>query len=148
MSLTTVKPTSDRIVIFEGTDYTNTNNIPKCMAAKCNSFWVLDHSNMKYRHTNSWVGKGLLNGNLRSLCDGCYKPKLTDIGITAAWIIEDDKSTGNIVGTVATSSITSDLYRGELLGIHAILSAISYIKKYNHNFSTGSITIGCDNEKA
>ena len=63
-------------------------------------------------------------------------------------MIEDDKSSSNIVGTVATSGITSDPYRGELLGIFAILSAISYIEKYNNHFYKGIISIRCDNEKA
>ena len=104
--------------------------------------------NINDRYTDPWVAEGLLKGDLRAVCDGSYKPKLTDKGITAAWIIEDDKSTSNIAGTVATSGITSDPYRGELLGIYALLSAISFIEKYNRHFTTGSINIGCDNEKA
>ena len=118
------------------------------MATKCNSFWILDNSNINSRYNESWVGRGLLEGTLRAVCDGSYKPKLNDKFITAAWIIEDDKSTSNISGTVATSGIISDSYRGELLGIYAILSIISYIEKYNHHFAIGNIKIECDNEKA
>ena len=147
ISLTTVKVISNRIVIFEGTDYTDNNDIPKSMAAKCNSFWVLDNSNIKDKYTDSWVAERLLNGDLRAVCDGSYKPKRTDKGITAAWTIEDEASTSNIAGTISTSEISADAYRGELLGIYAILSAISYIEKYNRHFTTCSINIGCDNEK-
>ena len=84
ISLTTVKVISNRIIIFKGTDCTDKNDILKSMAARCNSFWVLDKSNIKDKYTNPWVAEGLLNGNLRTVCDGCYKPKLTDKGITAA----------------------------------------------------------------
>ena len=148
ISLTTVTAISNSIIIFEGTDYTDLNDIPKSMAIKCDSFWILDNSNIKDSYTELWVAEGLLKGNLRSVCDGSYKPKLTDKGTTAAWIIENITSTKNIIGTVATSGISADAYRGELLGIYAILSAISYIEKYNRHFTTGNINIGCDNEKA
>ena len=57
-------------------------------------------------------------------------------------------STHNIRGTVGTCGITSDAYCGELLGIYATLSAISYIERYNSHFTAGSIKIGCDNEAA
>ena len=36
ISLTTVKIISDKIIIFEGTDYTDVNDIPQKMAPKCN----------------------------------------------------------------------------------------------------------------
>ena len=104
-------------------------------------------SNISEKYTETWLAQGLLEGNIRVVCGGSFKPKLTEKGITLTWIIEDEKTTSNIIGTVATSGITSDPYRGELLGIYAILSAISYIEKYNRHFITGSINIGCDNEK-
>ena len=148
ISLTTVKVISNRTIVFEGTDFTDKDVIPNLMAVKCNSFWILDNSNIKDRYNESWVVAGLLKGNLRAVCDGSYKPKLTEKGTTAGWIIENNTSTSNITGTVATRGITADAYRGELLGIYAILSTISYIEKYNRHFTTGSINIGCDNEKA
>ena len=148
ISITTVKIISDKIIIFEGTDFTDIEDIPTSMTAKCNSFWILDNSNINTRYNDKWVAQGLLEGTLRAVCDGSYKPTLTDKGITAAWIMEDNKSTSSITGTIATSGITSDPYRGELIGIYAILSAISYIEKYNHHFTLGSIKVGCDNEKA
>ena len=64
----------------------------------------------------------------RAVCDGSYKPKLNDKGITVAWIIEDDKSTSNTSGTVATSGVTSDSYRGDLLGTYTILSVTVTLK--------------------
>ena len=95
-----------------------------------------------------WVIDGLTNGTLRAVCDGSYKPKLNVKGITTAWILENKLSTHNIRGTVGTCGITSDAYRGELLGIYATLSAISYIERYDSHFTAGSIKIGCDNEAA
>ena len=47
ISLTTVTVISNRIIIFEGTDYTDHNDIPKSMAIKCDTFWILDNSNIK-----------------------------------------------------------------------------------------------------
>ena len=58
------------------------------------------------------------------------------------------KSTSYIGDTVGNSGIASDLYRDDILGINAILSVISYVKKYNHHFTIGNIRVGCDNEKA
>ena len=84
LSLTTVKVISDRIIVFKGIDYTNRNTIPEIMVAKCNSFWILDHSNIKDRCCYTWVIDGLYNGNLRVVCDGSYEPELTDKDIAAA----------------------------------------------------------------
>ena len=86
---TTVNIISDRIIIFEGTDYTDIDDIPTSMTVKCNSFWVLDNSTINAIYNDEWVAQGLSEGTLRAVCDGYYKPKLTDKGITAAWIIED-----------------------------------------------------------
>jgi len=47
ISLTTVKVISNRIIIFEGTDFTDKDVIQNLMAVKCNSFWILDNSNIK-----------------------------------------------------------------------------------------------------
>ena len=63
-------------------------------------------------------------------------------------MLESQNKVGQIFGTVSTSGITSDAYCGELLGIYAILSAVSYIERYNHQFTTGILQVGCDNEKA
>ena len=90
VSLTTVIVISNTVIVFEGTDYTDYQDIPESMAVKCDSFWVLDNSNIKDQYTGNWVAEGLLKGNLRAVCDGSYKPKLTDKGTTAAWIIEDN----------------------------------------------------------
>lgn len=53
-----------------------------------------------------------------------------------------------ILDSVATSGISADPYRGELLGIYALLSAISYIERYNDSFTSGTLRIACDNEGA
>ena len=82
---------------------------------------MLDNSTINTRHNDEWASQGLLEGVLRVVCDGSYEPKLNDRGITDAWIIEDNKSTSNITGTVATSGIKSEPYRRELLGTYSIL---------------------------
>ena len=147
-SLTTVEIISDGIVIFEGTDFTDIDDIPPSITVKCDPFWVLDNSNINTRCNEKWVAQGLLEGNLRVLHDGFYKSKVNDRGITAAWIVEDEKSTSNITCTIATSGTTSDPCRGELLYTHSILSTIRHIEKYSNNFTVGSIKVECDNEKA
>ena len=76
--LTTVKIISDKIRIFEGTDYIDINDIPQSMLPKCNSFWILDNSNINKRYNIAWVARGLLEEALRAICDGSYKPKLND----------------------------------------------------------------------
>ena len=84
ISLTTVKIISDKVIIFEGKDYTDTKDISQSMAPKCNSFRILDKNNINKRYNEAWIARGLLEGTLRAVCDGSYKPKLNDKGITAA----------------------------------------------------------------
>ena len=62
--------------------------------------------------------------------------------------MEDPGFTTPLSGKVATSGISSDPYRGELLDIYALLSAISYIERYNSSFTFGTLRIGYDNDKA
>ena len=83
-----------------------------------------------------------------AVCDGSYKPKLYKHGIAAAMKIESTDDNNNITGTVATSGITADPYRAELLGIYMTLLAIRFLEQHNVRFTTGLIKIGCDNELA
>lgn len=142
LSLATVNIISDTVVIYEGTDHTDYASIPPTMITPCDSFWILKKSNINTNYNIPWVIDGLTNGTLRAVCDGSYKPKLNEKGITTAWILENKLSTHNIRGTLGTCGITSDAYRGELLGIYATLSAIIYIERYNSHFTAGSIKIG------
>ena len=135
-------------MVFEGTDYTDVDTIPPSIAITCDSYWTLDASNTKHKYCLPWVAEGLRDGNLLAVCDGSYKPKLQPNGSTASWVIENSTSTDSIFGSIATSGITADAYRGELLGIYALLSAISYIERYNNDFTIGSLRIGCDNQQA
>ena len=66
---------------------------------------------------------------------------------SASFTIEIPGCINPILGEVATSGISADPYRGELLGIYAILSVISYIEQFNRNFTSGKFKVGCDNEK-
>ena len=148
LSLATVKLISDKFVVFEGTDYTDIDTIPPSISLTCDSYWILDDSTIKDKYCLPWVVQGLRDGKLLAICDGSYKPKLQSNGTTASWAIENPTSTDKIFGRVATSGITADAYRGELLGIYALLSAISYIERYNREFTTGILRIGCDNQQA
>ena len=148
MALTSVLVISEGMVMFEGTDYTDITTIPPTIAVSCNSFWILDNSNITEKYRAPWVTNELCLGTLIAVCDGSYKPNLAPNGITAAWVIENSLSTDKILGSTATSGITADPYRGELLGIYALLSAITYIERYNSNFTSGILRIACDNEGA
>ena len=148
LSIATVNIISHTMVIYEGTDYTDYTAVPPTMIALCDSFWILKKSTINANYNLQWVTDGLKNGTLREVCDVSYKPKLNEKGITTAWIFENESSTHNIRGTIGTCGITLDSYQCELLGIYAILSAISYIERYNKSFTTRSIKIGCDNKKS
>ena len=148
LTFTTVLIIDDNFITFEGTDHTMIDTLPPTLLPPCNSFWVLEHSNIHQFYNNPCVLLALQNGTLSAVCDGSYKPKLQPNGISAAWVMEDSISTLQISGTIATSGIKADAYRGELLGIYTILTAISYIERYNKNFLSGSISISCDNLQA
>ena len=92
--------------------------------------------------------EGLRDGKLFAVCDGSYKPKLQANGTTAAWVIENSTSADSMFGKVATIGITADAYRGKLLGIFALISAVSYIESYNDDFSIGHLRIVYDNQQA
>ena len=136
------------IILFGGSDYNTVDNFPPTIPIHCDSFWTLQHSKIKNEYTKAWVTDGLRESTLKAVCDGSYKPKLTSKGIIAAFVIEGRNNNSQIIGTIATSGITSDPYREELLGIYATLSAVSYIERYNQAFTTGKLRIGCANEKA
>ena len=148
LTYTTVLKVNDNIIRFEGTDLSDISSIPPCMASVGDSFWVLDSSNIRQCYNELWITDGLQNGSLLAVCDGSYKPKLCANGISAAFIIESPEGQSPLKGTVATSGISADPYRGELLGIYATLSAISFVERYNTSFTNGKIKIGCDNEMA
>ena len=148
LTYTTVMNISDNVVRFEGTDSSDITSIPPCIAPVGDPFWILDSSNVLQRYNEPWITNGLQNGSLLAVCDGSYKPKLCANGVSAAFIIESQHGQSTLWGNVATSGISADPYRGELLGIYATLSAISFIERHNHSFTHGKINIGCDNEMA
>ena len=98
-------------MIFEGTDCTDIDDISLSIAVKCDSLWVLVNNKINARCNDKWVAQGLLEGTIRTVCDGSCKPKLNDKVIAAAWTIEETKSTRNITVTIPNSSITSDTCR-------------------------------------
>ena len=55
---------------------------------------------------------------------------------SVGWVIENFITTKSLNGAVTTEGIGADAYRGELLGIYTILSAISYIERYNVFFTS------------
>ena len=52
-------------------------------------------------------------------------------------VIEAPDGINRITGTAATSGITADPYRAELLGIYMLLSAISFVEQHNAGFTNG-----------
>ena len=52
ISLTTVEIFSDRIIFFEGTDYTDIDEILSTMIFKFDSSWVLDNSTNNTRQND------------------------------------------------------------------------------------------------
>ena len=148
LSLTTVETISDNVICFEGTDRSDVAGLPLCVTTPCDSYWVLDNSNIHQSFNKEWVAQGLHSGTLTAVCDGSYKPNLYANGVTASFIIESYDQQSSILGTVATSGISADPYRAELLGIYTTLSAISFIERHNTFYTNGNIRIGCDNEMA
>ena len=136
------------VILFEGSDYNSVDNLSPTIPMHCDSYWTLRHSNIKALYNQLWFTDSLYGGTLKTVCDGSFKSKLTTHGIIAAFFIEGIDHTSQILGTVATSGITSDPYRGELLVICATLSTVNYTEHYNQHFTTGRLRIGCDNEKA
>ena len=148
LSYTTVLIIDENFVSFEGTDHTMVETLPTTLLQPCDSYWVLQHSNIRQHFNDPRILLALQNGTISAVCDGSYKPKLQPKGTSASWIMEDSTSSLQISGTIATSGIKADAYRGELLGIYTILSAISYIERYNKDFPSGNVTISCDNLQA
>lgn len=148
LSYTTVKLYGDDFVLFQGSDSSAILTLPPSISDTPDSFWCLSHSNVQSVGLESWVAQGLSNGTLKGVCDGSFKPTLDCHGISAAFIIEGRSATEQLKGFVTTKGVTADPYRGELLGIYAMLSSIRYIELHNPRFTSGKLSIGCDNEKA
>jgi len=110
--------------------------------------WIHTHCTDPRQLQSEWFITGLRQGRLIAICDGSYKPNLTDKGCTASWIIEDSQHNKAVKGKLAISNMKVDAYRGELLGILQILSAIQFAESKATNYDNGSIRLGCDNEKA
>ena len=127
--LTMVQPINDRLVGFKGTDYTDIDTIPPLIALNCDAYWILYDSTIKEKYCTPWVAEGLRDENSFAICDVSYKPKLQANSTTVAWVIENSTSADNMFGKVATIGIRTDLYRGILLGIYTLLSAVSYIER-------------------
>ena len=87
------------------------------------------------------------DGKAVAMSDGSY---YSDTHITtAAWIIESQDGTQSISGLTIPyfSSTCHGAYRGEIAGLLAITHMVTYLA-LEHNLSTPSITIGCDNVNA
>ena len=144
---TTVRALSATNIIFQGHAAGEVDALPPSLHTPQDSFWCLDHSNIKNTGTAKWLSDGLAAGSLRAVCDGSYKRQLDAQLIAAAVVIESADISKKVLGYVACKGISGDAYRGELLGIYALLSCISYVEHFNSFFTGGSISIGCDKEK-
>ena len=151
-SVTILSPT---LIKFEGTanECQTTNlpssnsNLPPSVTKNKQIFWTLTHSNVTSQVGSKWIEDGLKEGNLRAVCDGSYKHKLTKKGISASWVIESNDKKNQMTGICCTENKRGDAYRAELLGIYALLNAIYFVEQSLPHIMNGDINISCDNEK-
>ena len=133
---TTVTVLSPTLVKFEGIVNENLihnipspdNNLPSPIVKNKHIFWMLTQSNITSHAESKWIKDGLTKGDLRAVCDGSFKPKLTKKGISASWVIESDDQKNQMTGICCTENKKGDAYRAELLGIYTLLNAIYFIE--------------------
>ena len=93
--------------------------------------------------------QAIQNGTARGVSDGSYKPKANPSLAAAAWIILDEAGSTHVGGVVRVTGMQNETnaYRAELQGLHAMVMAVWTLCRA-HNVTTGSITLGLDNERA
>ena len=146
---TTVTVLSPTLVRFEGY-CTNLHHGPLSPSFRqaTHSFWILENSNITQHAHSAWIYQGLLQGNLRAVCDGSFQPHLISNGMSTSWVIESTDQQHRIEGYCCIADDAADAYRAELLGIYAIINAVYFIEESCAQQFQGILNIGCDNEKA
>ena len=149
LEFTTVIELTASSVQFEGTSPCNWDTVrPLSVLTPKHHFWVLTNSDIATHSRNLWLLNGLQKGTLLAVCDGSYQPDLIGDGMSASWVIESQCRRHQTKGSSCISNKYADPYRGELLGIYMILSAIYFIEMNNAPLGNTSLRIGCDNEKS
>ena len=147
LEFTTMIELTASSVQFEGTSPCNWDTVrPLSVLTPTHHFWVLTNSDIATHSRNLWLLNGLQNGTLLAVCDGSYQPDLIGDGMSASWVIESQCRRHQTKGSSCIANKYADPYRGELLGIYMILSAIYFIEMNNAPLGNTSLRIGCDNE--
>ena len=146
---TTVTVLHPNLVLFHGTSpSTDYFHLPHCMQLTELNLWAIKNSSVHSHYNDEWLLNGLRSGTLHCVCDGSYKPFQSTTVTAAAWVMESSCHRFQISGELATKSIAADAYRGELLGIYAVLTALAFLEASHPDHDSWSLRIGCDNERA
>ena len=108
--------------------------------------WVWKHID-GYEDSDTWLSTALRNGTAVLICDGSYQPQLSETLGGAAWIIECMSTGRQIRGVLPSTTRTANAYRSELVGLYGSLAFILAVCTVA-NIDSGSLKVGCDNEKA
>jgi len=137
-----------RILSRDTTTNTPTNHTPTTTSQHLASFHKDSHwavSNIIQLDNGETIATSIRNKTAIAVSDGSLK-----LGFgTAAYVIEGEDSTNRILGTnVVPGPIDEgDSHRCEVAGIYAVALIVKALAK-QHNITTGSITMACDNQQA
>ena len=146
---TTVKTLHDGTLTWHGVVSDNDYfHLPKCTDPPALDFWVLKECPILTHCNQEWLLEGLYNGTLWCVCDRSYKSKQHSTAVTVAWVFASHLCIHKLLGKVAVSSLNGDAYRGELLGIYAVLSTLLFLEQSHPDHPPWQLRVGCDNEKA
>ena len=87
---------------------------------------------------HDWINEAILDGSLLAVTDGSFIREQYPNLCSAAFVLEDRKGRGRMIGSFSKSSRVANAYRGELLGImavHLILLSVDDL----HGGSGGSV---------
>jgi hypothetical protein len=105
----------------------------------CTWLW----EDIQWRGGSDWMLSAIKSGTCIVVADGSYMPTLrTDICSTA-FVFECTEGTGSLVGSFANFSVSSNAYRGELLGLMAAHLVLLGLHKL-HPGLTGSVKVYSD----
>ena len=106
--------------------------------------WAVQRCN-EFTDNGTYIANAIMDGEAVAISDGSLKNSFG----TAAFVIEGATKLNRILGVNIVPGPLSDgkSYRCEISGLIAAVLVINAICKL-HNITTGSVTIGCDNEAA
>ena len=107
--------------------------------------WIWKH--LSIENNGEWLAYALYHGTAILVCDRSFQSRLTTTKGTAAWVIKCTDTGNKAIGTALTPTEVANAYRSELLGLYAALAAVLAVTTL-HKVTTGSLSVGCDNEKA